>query len=259
MRTGLQFARWMIGVALSGAASLTCAAQKAHPAPPPQQVRQQYGQQKPPKPQNQNQTKPNPNRPPVTSQDRIPAQPSSNNHPNQGTGSVAGAGTGANIGPARNLTPKQQLGVGAPRPWVDRMRQMPPSQRERFFQNSPAFQRMSPEQQNKIRQQFSQWDRMTPQQRADQTQREHVWAQMTPAQKDHIKNDVLPRWRQMSPDRRQAIQQRLRVLQNMPESARNQRLNDPRFTEGMSDEDRATLRDLSHLHVGGAPDPPQEQ
>ena len=259
MSKRLQFARCMMGVALSGAVVLTCAAQKAHPAPPPQQVRQQYGQQKPPKPQNPNPAKPNPNRPPVTSQDRIPAQPSSNNHPNQGTGSVAGAGTGANIGPARNLTPKQQLGVGAPRPWVDRMRQMPPAQRERFFQNSPAFQRMSPEQQNKIRQQFSQWDRMTPQQRADQTQREHVWAQMTPAQKDHIKNDVLPRWRQMSPDRRQAIQQRLRVLQNMPESARNQRLNDPRFAEGMSDEDRATLRDLSHLHVGGAPDPPQEQ
>ena len=48
------------------------------------------------------------------------------------------------------------------------------------------------------------------------------------------------------------------VLQNMPESARNQRLNDPKFTQGMNDEDRATLRDLSHLHVGGAPDPPGE-
>jgi predicted Fe-S protein YdhL (DUF1289 family) len=117
---------------------------------------------------------------------------------------------------------------------------------------------MSPAQQNRIRQQFNQWDRMTPQQRADQMQKEHVWSQMTPEQREHVKNDVLPKWRQMSPDRRQAIQQRLRVLQNMPESARNQRLNDPRFTEGMSEEDRATLRDLSHLHVGGAPDPPQE-
>ncbi len=141
---------------------------------------------------------------------------------------------------------------------MQRMRQMPPAQRERFFQNSPAFQRMPPEQQNKIRQQFNQWDRMTPQQRADQTAKEGVWERMTPEQRDHIKNDVLPTWRQMSPDRRQAIQQRLRVLQNMPESARNQRLNDPRFTEGMSDEDKSTLRDLSHLHVGGAPDPPGE-
>jgi hypothetical protein len=81
---------------------------------------------------------------------------------------------------------------------------------------------------------------------------------MTPYQRDHVRNEVLPKWKQMAPERRQAIQQRLRVLQNMPESARNQRLNDPNFTRGMSEEDRATLRDLSHLHVGGAPDPPNE-
>jgi hypothetical protein len=62
----------------------------------------------------------------------------------------------------------------------------------------------------------------------------------------------------MSPDRQRAIQNRLSVLQNMPESARNQHLNDPNFTRGMSDEDKSTLRDLSHLHVGGAPDPPNQ-
>ena len=77
---------------------------------------------------------------------------------------------------------------------------------------------------------------------------------MTPEQRDHVRNDVLPRWRQMPPDRKQAIRNRLRVLQNMPESARNQRLNDPNFTRGMSEEDQSTLRDLSHLHVGGAPE-----
>jgi uncharacterized protein DUF3106 len=253
MSTRLQFVRWMLGVALWGAVSLTCAAQKNHPAPPPPSHpnRPQFKQQKPPKPQNQNQAKPNPNRPPAN-QERPAGQPPSGNRPNQGTGA------GGNNGAGGNLTPRQQLGVGAPKPWIQKMRQMPPAQRERFFQNSPAFQRMPPEQQNRIRQQFNQWDRMTPQQKADQTEKEAVWERMTPQQKEHIKNDVLPTWRQMSPDRRQAIQQRLRVLQNMPESARNQRLNDPRFTEGMSDEDRATLRDLSHLHVGGAPDPPGE-
>ncbi len=92
----------------------------------------------------------------------------------------------------------------------------------------------------------------------DLDRRKSMWGRMTPQQQNHVKNDVLPKWRQMSPDRRQAIRQRLRVLQNMPESARNQRLNDPEFTRGMSDEDKATLRDLSHLHVGGAPDPPGE-
>ena len=245
-----QFGRWMMGVALWGAVSLPCFAQKNHPTPPPRQVRRQERQQAKQQ-QKQNQAKQDPNRPPAN-ESRPATQPPSPNHPNQ----VAGAG--ANNEAGRNLTPRQQLGVGAPRPWLQRMRQLPPAQRERFFQNSPAFQRMPPEQQNKIRQQFDRWDHMTSQQKADQTEKEAVWARMTPEQKDHIKNDVLPTWRQMPQDRRQAIQQRLRVLQNMPESARNQRLNDPKFTEGMSDEDKATLRDLSHLHVGGAPDPPGE-
>ena len=39
---------------------------------------------------------------------------------------------------------------------------------------------------------------------------------------------------------------------------RGGRLNDPNFTRGMSEEDKGTLHDLSHLHVGGAPEPPNE-
>ncbi len=77
---------------------------------------------------------------------------------------------------------------------------------------------------------------------------------MNPEKIKNVNNFVLPQWRQMPPDRKQAIRNRLRVLQNMPESARNQRLNDPRFTQGMSEEDRSTLRDLSHLHVGAPPE-----
>jgi hypothetical protein len=80
---------------------------------------------------------------------------------------------------------------------------------------------------------------------------------LTPEQQSHIKNDVLPQWKQLPAQRQKAISQRLGVLQNMPESARNQHLNDPNFTRGMSEEDKSTLRDLSHLHVG-APDPPGE-
>jgi hypothetical protein len=93
-------------------------------------------------------------------------------------------------------------------------------------------------------------------QRADLRAKEDTWRRMRPEQRDHIKNDVLPKWRQMPWERQQVIQQKLGVLQNMPEAARNRRLSDPNFTRGMSDEDRQTLHDLSHLHVGGAPDPP---
>ncbi|MGB2637142.1 MAG: DUF3106 domain-containing protein, partial [Candidatus Acidiferrum sp.] len=146
---------------------------------------------------------------------------------------------------------------GAARPWVDTMRDLSPAQRERVLQNSRAFQNLSPDKQNRIRQQFNQWDHMTPQQRQDLRSKEAIWTHLTPEQRDHIKNDVLPKWRQMPWDRQQVLKQKLGVLQNMPESARNQRLNDPNFTRGMSDDEKSMLHDLSHTHVG-APDSPNE-
>jgi Protein of unknown function (DUF3106) len=156
------------------------------------------------------------------------------------------------------LSPRQQVGLGAARPFVDRMRDLTPQQRDRVLQSSRTFQNLSPEQQGRIRQQFNQWDKMTPSQQGDLRAKENTWRKMTPEQRAYVKNDVLPRWRQIPWERQQQIQQKLGVLQNMPEWARNRRLSDPNFTRGMSEEDRQTLHDLSHLHVGGAPDPQGE-
>ena len=126
--------------------------------------------------------------------------------------------------------------------------------RRRSSENSAICRRRSAEDSREQQQ----YRNLPPAQKEELNRRAEQWGRMTPQQRSTFKNDVLPKWKQMPQDRRQAIQQRLRVLQNMPESARNQRLNDPEFTRGMSDEDKATLRDLSHLHVGGAPDPPGE-
>jgi hypothetical protein len=145
------------------------------------------------------------------------------------------AGNGGAQSPRPNVEANTNRPASQPNP-QDRWRNMSPADRQRALQNEKRLQSMSPSQQQVLRDRAQVWNRMTPQQR------------------DHVKNDVLPQWRQMPPDRKQAIRNRLRVLQNMPESARNQRLNDPRFTQGMSEEDKSTLRDLSHLHVGGAPE-----
>jgi len=255
MNFGNQFAKGVLTLGLAAGMAYPCVAQN----PRGQVVRQQAPN--PPKPQSAprqqpqqhpagNQNHGNANRPPNATANRPP-----NASANRPQGNTGGAGRG---NPNGNLTPRQQLGVGAARPWVDQMRDISPSQRESVLRNSRAFQNLAPQQQNNIRRQFQQWDRMSPQQRADQRTKEDTWRHLTDQQRQHIKNDILPQWRQMPVERRQAIERRLTVLQNMPESARNQRLNDPNFTKGMSEEDRATLRDLSHMHVGGAPDPPGE-
>ena len=120
------------------------------------------------------------------------------------------------------------------------------------------FNSLSPREKQKVLEDNRRLQRLPLAQRQELQERAQVWSRLTPEQRQHIQNNVLPKWQQLPPDRKRAIQQRLGVLKNMPESARNQHLNDPNFTRGMSEEDKATLRDLSHLHVGGAPEPPNE-
>lgn len=251
MRSGkFQFGLKLLAIAASVAIPAICAGQNPHPDRPPQ--RQAPAPQASPRPSN-------PNRPAAKANRNPYNQP----HPNQGprnnfnseTNNRNGVRNGAGAGYAP--TPRQQLGVGAPRPWVDQMRDLSPQQRERVLQNSRAFQNLSPDKQGRIRQQFRQWDNLPPQERYRLRENEATWRRLTPEQRDHIRNDVLPRMRQMPWERQQIISQKLGVLKNMPESARNQRLNDPNFTRGMSDEERSTLHDLAHMHVG-APDPPGE-
>jgi uncharacterized protein DUF3106 len=245
-----QFGMKVFVLAAGVALPVFCAAQNPHGDRPPQH--QAPAHQAYPQPANPNRPPANGNRTPYNAPH--PNQGPRNNF-NDGTNSRNGVrnGTGANYAP----TPRQQLGVGAPRPWVDQMRDLSPQQRERVLQNSKAFQNLSPDKQNRIRQQFGQWDHMTLQQQSTLRQNEGIWRKLTPEQQQHIKNDVMPKWRQMPWDRQQVIKQKLGVLQNMPESARIQRLNDPNFTRGFSDEERSTLQDLSHMHVG-APDPSGE-
>jgi len=251
MRNGkLQFGAKLLAIAASVAIPALCGAQNPHADRPPQHSAP--APQASPRPMN-------PNRPPANANRTPYNQPRQNQGPhnnfNNGTNNHNGVRNGAGAGYVP--TPRKQLGIGAPRPWVDQMRDLSPQQRDRVLQNSRAFQNLSPDKQGRIRQQFNQWDRMNPSQQSDLRQKENTWRNLTPGQRDHIKNDVLPRWRQMPWDRQQVMKQKLGVLQNMPESARNQRLNDPNFTRGLSEEERSTLHDLSHTHVG-APDPPNE-
>jgi len=99
-------------------------------------------------------------------------------------------------------------------------RDFTPEERQRFQGMREAIQAASPQQQQELR------------------DRAQVWQRMTPQQRDHVRNEVLPKWQQIRRTAKRAIQQRLGVLKNMPESARNQHLNDPNFTRGMSQEIR---------------------
>ena len=192
------------------------------------------------------------NRPPRNETHAPPQNTNTNRPPARGNQTSAASPTNSLNGPVA------ASGNGVPPRWMERLRDMGPAQQERFLQNNQKFNSLSQQQREQVRRNLQHWNGLTPQQRMDVQDRERVWERMTPEQRAHVRNDVMPAWRQMPQERKQVIQQKLRVLQNMPESARNQRLNDPNFTRGMSAEDKSMLKDLSHLHVGGEPEPPQE-
>jgi Protein of unknown function (DUF3106) len=186
------------------------------------------------------------NRPPQHQPPKNAAKPAQQgNRPNGSGGNPQGNGANRpnyvpRPSPNPNNNPNRPPSSYTPPQPQRKFSDLPPQDRQRIIENNNKYRNLPPAQKQELRDRAEQWNRLSPQQQS------------------HIRNEVLPKWKQMPPERRQAIRQRLRVLQNMPESARNQRLSDPEFTRGMSEEDKATLRDLSHLHVGGAPDPPGE-
>jgi hypothetical protein len=227
MKLRLQFAGCLLGLGISAGLALPCAAQAQKPRsndrPPRQQAqpRQEQRQQRHPD---------RPARPPQRAgmpspqRERAYTPPPRSARPNMPSPGSAMPFGGGNRPPNATVRP----------------RDISPEERQRLQQNQRRF------------------NQLTPQQKDDMRRRAEVWQRMTPEQRTHIGNDVLPKWKQLPSDRQRAIQHRLGVLQNMPESARNQHLNDPNFTRGMSEEDKQMLRDLSHQHVGGPPDPPDE-
>ena len=234
MRIRLQLAGCLLAMGLGAVVAAPSMAQRGHVAHwAPQQ-------HTPPKSQN----RPPQHQPPPPKNAARPPQ-NGGHPPNAGAGNPQGNGGNRpnyvpRPSPNPNNNPNRPPSSYTPPQPQRKFSDLPPQDRQRILENNNRYKNLPPAQRQELRDRAEQWNRLTPQ------------------QQNHIRNEVLPKWKQMPVERRQAIRQRLRVLQNMPESARNQRLNDPEFTRGMSEEDKATLRDLSHLHVGGAPDPPGE-
>ncbi len=230
MKRRLQFGGLLIALGISVAMAMPCAAQNRERNKPAQQQRPQQ-RQAPRQERQQPQGRPGNDRPHTNiAPNRLP--------PSRPTDSMGMMG-GNRPPNARNESAQPNFNPNRPPNATNRPRNFSPEEQRKLQQDERRFRQLPPQQQQEMR------------------DRARVWGRLTPQQRDHIRNDVLPKWQQMSPQRQRAVRQRLGVLQDMPESARNQHLNDPNFTRGMIEEDKAMLRDLSHMHVG-APDPPGE-
>lgn len=241
MKRRIQFGKWLLAVASVALLALPCTAQKRESNRPPQQQRQQQPKaQRQERRQQQENRKGQNNRPSNnrSNSDRSRNNPAANRGP-ESMGMIGGnrPPNTRNDAERSNSNPNRPPNATGSQP--RRLQDMSPAEKQKVFQNNEKFNRMSPQKQQEIKDAYRNWKKLTPEQQS------------------HVRNDLAPKWQQMSPDRQRAIRQRLGVLQNMPESARDQHLNDPNFTRGMSEDDKSMLRDLSHMHVG-APDTPHE-
>jgi Protein of unknown function (DUF3106) len=250
MKQRFQFGAWLCGLGLGAALLLPCASAqnrqsndrppaRQQPAPhPANRPSGSYHPQNIPRAQNSPRGG-NANRQPAQADRQRSSQDRSRMNGSPPTSGQGNGGNSRDNDRPQNLNRQQAPAI--PPPNVEqRLRNMSPQERNRLADNQRRF------------------NQLPPQRQQDMKRAAENWRKLTPEQQNHLRNDVLPKWQQLPADRQRAIQQRLGVLQNMPESARNRHLSDPNFTRGMSEEDKQMLQDLSHQHVG-APDRPQEQ
>jgi hypothetical protein len=136
---------------------------------------------------------------------------------------------------------------GLPPKWVEKLRDMPPEQQQRFMENNEQFRNLPPERQQQIRQNLQRWNNLTPEQKQEAINREAVLERMTPEQRQYVRNVLLPKWQSMPQERRQVMNRHLAMLRNMSPETQQAALNDPRFMQGLSPDEQSMLRDLNAL------------
>src|SRR5258708_26449087 len=106
--------------------------------PPAGQTQRQAGSKAQRQPTTQHQLNNGSNRPPTTT--TAPPRSNFNNRPNEDHNNRP-----YENGPRATLWPRQQVGVGAPRPFLDRMRDLNPQHRERVLQSNRATHNLAQE------------------------------------------------------------------------------------------------------------------
>jgi hypothetical protein len=143
--------------------------------------------------------------------------------------------------------PGERAIEGLPPVWVQKLRDMPPEQQQRFLENNEQFKRLAPERQEQIRRNLDNWNKLPPEEKQATVEREQVLERMTPEQRAYVRDTLLPKWQGMPQDRRQVINRHLATLRNMSPATQQAALSDPKFMQGLSPDEQSMLRDLNSL------------
>lgn len=130
---------------------------------------------------------------------------------------------------------------------LERLKRLPPAEREKVLENNRRFQQLPPERQEQLRERLRELQELTPEQRELVEQRFAIFNNLTPKQQEKARKIYEQRWRRMPPERRRALLQEYRRLRALDTAERQQRLDSAELQAQFSSDERDVLAQLIAL------------
>jgi hypothetical protein len=151
----------------------------------------------------------------------------------------------------------ERAAVGLPPKFVEKLRDMPPDEQERFMQNNEKFQSLPALRQAQIRQNLQKWNALPEEQKERIRATETMLENATPEQREHFQSYIVPKLEQMPPLRRARVINHWRRLQGLTPAEQQAALHSPAFMGNLTPDEQSVVRDLSSM--GAAPQEPAPQ
>jgi len=152
-------------------------------------------------------------------------------------------GPPAGRGPRRRPMPPP----GLPPLLLERLKNLPPEQREKVLENNRRFQQLPPERQQQLRERLRKLQELTPGQRELIEQRFAIFRNLTPEQQEKARKLYEDRWRGLAPGRRRALLEEFRRLRALGVAERKQRMDSGELQSHFSSDERDLLAQLISL------------
>ncbi len=128
--------------------------------------------------------------------------------------------------------------------WMDSHRSLPLPQQQKALEGEPGFHDLSPEVQQRMLNRLTQLNAMSPARRQRIIDRTEALERLAPEQRQQFRS-AMSSLASLPPERRHAVSEAFRELRALPPGERSEQFSrDPRFQQGFSPQERATLGNL---------------
>lgn len=130
---------------------------------------------------------------------------------------------------------------------MERLRRLPPDERERVLRNNWRFQQLPKKRQDQLLDRMRRFQELSPNERERIEERFSVFRNLTPEQREKTRKVYEEYWSKLEPERRSAIVDEFRSLRELPEKEREKRLESEEIKNRFNQKELEVLKQLSKL------------